>query len=148
MNLDDFILRGEEDSESWSAKTKNLFKLHREISVKNVEIIDLVQSNVETILTRNRGLHRLREIERDREVDDTDYHKRRLTTKIEGGVIHQEIFTDGTMISDYILRNAYQIYGGGIFFYNECELNASIVFQKDIKSLFEAEIGAAVIALH
>ena len=118
INLDDFILRGEEETENWSAKIRELFQLHREMSVKNVEIIDLVQNKVETILTKNRGLQRLREIERNGEEDELDYHKRRLTTKIESGVIHQEIFTDGTMISESMLRNAYQIYGRGIFFYN------------------------------
>ena len=102
LDLDEFILRSDEDSENWTAKTKKLFNLHRSLSVKNIEIIDLVQSNMETILTNNRGLNRLREIERNEE-DDKDFHKRRLTKKIEGGVMYHQIFTDGTLISNLSL---------------------------------------------
>ena len=76
-NLDEFILRNDEDCENWTDKKKKLINLHRSLTVKNIEIIDLVQRNMETILTTNKGLNRLREIEGNTE-DDKDFYKRRL----------------------------------------------------------------------
>ena len=146
INLDEYTITIDEDVDRWAEKTRRLIQMNRSLNVRNIEITEIIQKNLEVILTANQGLNRIKEIENDTE-NDSAFYKRKLTTKVENGVTYYQIFTDGTLINS-TLRNAYQIYGGGIFFFNDCELNASIVFQKNIKSLFEAEIGAAVIALH
>ena len=113
INLDEYAITIDEEVDRWAEKTRRLIHLNRSLNVRNIEITDLIQRNLELILTANQGLNRLKEIEGDTE-HDRGFYKRKLTTKVENGVTYYQIFTDGTLINS-ALRNAYQIIWGWDF---------------------------------
>ena len=40
INLEDYMIREDDETENWSAKMQELIQIHREITVKTIDIIE------------------------------------------------------------------------------------------------------------